>query len=100
MTCGGDIGGGDSAFSGSNTSHKLQPDSSLTMEVKDSVANFYGTRCRSTCNIIVTAVADFLSPSDIHQIVDSESIENPDKPFVFNTTASYTVQPDKVLLYL
>ncbi|XP_046809623.1 uncharacterized protein LOC111675925 [Lucilia cuprina] len=95
MTC-GDVGGGDSAFSGSNTSNKPQNDS-LTTEVKDSLTNFYGTRCRSTCNIIVTAVADFLSPTDM-QTIDNMSVENTEmdmKPFVFNTTASYTVQPEK-----
>ncbi|XP_065369949.1 uncharacterized protein LOC135962125 isoform X2 [Calliphora vicina] len=96
MTC-GDIGGADSAFSGSNNSNKPQNDDTLTSEAKDSVSNFYGTRCRSTCNIIVTAVADFLSPTDL-QAIDNVSIENPEmdsKPFVFNTTASYTVQPEK-----
>ncbi|KAM7342223.1 uncharacterized protein ACRADG_009705 isoform 1-T5 [Cochliomyia hominivorax] len=96
ITCGGgDIGGGDSAFSGSNISNKHQPESSLTIDTEDSVANFYGTRCQSTCNIIVTAVADFLSPSEMQKIAADKTIENSDKPFVFNTTASYTVQPEK-----
>lgn len=101
MTCGGDFGGGDSAFSGSNNSNKRQQTSSSTTKVKNS-PDFYGTRCRSTCNIVVSAVADFLPTSEVDNGTFTSACnfipeEEPD-PFVFNTTASYTVQPEKVFL--
>ncbi|XP_061392343.1 uncharacterized protein LOC133327822 [Musca vetustissima] len=107
------FGGGDSAFSGSNTSHhnKTKKDGKSA----DSGKPYYGTRCRSTCNIIVSAVADFLPPpgsngeaggvaaeDDAGMDVGDQSHvrrqfvreEEPD-PFVFNTTACYTVLPEK-----
>ncbi|XP_011196401.2 uncharacterized protein Hgs_2 [Zeugodacus cucurbitae] len=60
-----DLGGGDSAFSGSNTSKQRQrPYQRQTPTASASGPNttgaIYGTRCRSTCNIVVSAVADFL----------------------------------------
>uniref|UniRef100_A0A1I8NQN1 Uncharacterized protein n=1 Tax=Stomoxys calcitrans TaxID=35570 RepID=A0A1I8NQN1_STOCA len=102
-------GGADSAFSGSNTSHRKRKtvDPNKTPEPDDdTAAPFYGTRCRSTCNIIVSAVADFLPPPglNIDEVDDNEVArhmsrslireEEPD-PFVFNTTACYTVLPEK-----
>ncbi|XP_075168116.1 uncharacterized protein LOC142240294 [Haematobia irritans] len=104
-------GGADSAFSGSNTSNrKRKSDPNKTQEDgEDDTATstpYYGTRCRSTCNIIVSAVADFLPPPghNIDEVDDNEVArhmsrslireEEPD-PFVFNTTACYTVVPEK-----
>ncbi|KAL9918230.1 uncharacterized protein ACN427_000657 isoform 1-T4 [Glossina fuscipes fuscipes] len=106
MTC-GDFGGGDSAFSGSNTSHKRIPQAAD--DKKNKSPNYYGTRCRSTCNIVVSAVADFL-PCPVSTKTTSEmSVDDNSNftttyqfipqeetdPFVFNTTASYTVLPEK-----
>lgn len=101
-TC--DFGGGDSAFSGSNNSNKPQKQFSTFKEKTSSGPDFYGTRCRSTCNITVSAVADFLPPpegsmkqGENPNVTSSCSFipeEEPD-PFVFNTTASYTVLPEK-----
>ncbi|XP_019893736.1 uncharacterized protein LOC105262075 isoform X2 [Musca domestica] len=103
------FGGGDSAFSGSNTSHhRARAEGNSTESNKP----YYGTRCRSTCNIIVSAVADFLPPpgsngdgADVDGGAGGEEgqhhmrrqfvrEEEPD-PFVFNTTACYTVLPEK-----
>lgn len=73
-------------------------------------AAMYGTRCRSTCNIVVSAVADFLPADSAGAAATPENLmtttrtttatdfipeEEPD-PFVYNTTASYTVLPQKV----
>ncbi|XP_055917819.1 uncharacterized protein LOC129950054 [Eupeodes corollae] len=77
----GEFGAGDSAFSGSNTPKNKKQQQNQPI---------YGTRCRSTCNIIVSAVADFL-PNNAGNIIPEE----PD-PFVFNTTARYTVIPEKL----
>ncbi|XP_073847013.1 uncharacterized protein isoform X2 [Musca autumnalis] len=109
------IGGGDSAFSGSNTSHHKTKGEGKS---GDSMKPYYGTRCRSTCNIIVSAVADFLPPpgtpgsNDDGAAAGDEGLDEADQqqqqhirrqfvreeepdPFVFNTTACYTVLPEK-----
>ncbi|XP_067631284.1 serine-rich adhesin for platelets [Eurosta solidaginis] len=134
----GDFGGGDSAFSGSNTSkqrqrpyQQRQPRSASGgpngVGGATTSAPLYGTRCRSTCNIVVSAVADFL-PTDVatgaaaaasssttpnvnvmsggcgdegatatHVRATATDFMATDEadPFVFNTTASYTVLPQK-----
>lgn len=102
------LGNEDSAFSGSNKSNnpKQEHKSSLSNDKQ----SFYGTRCRSTCNIIVSAVADFLPQqgednSETSDLVISEdqfsekckSHVSEEEPFVFNTAASYTVLQEKVI---
>ncbi|XP_053966353.1 uncharacterized protein LOC128868367 [Anastrepha ludens] len=130
-----DLGGGDSAFSGSNASkqrqrpYQRQPQTASGGPNVAGVATgaLYGTRCRSTCNIVVSAVADFL-PADAASSAAFASAANEDfassgaggggggrgratthvtatatdfipekeaDPFVFNTTASYTVLPQR-----
>ncbi|XP_037948959.1 serine-rich adhesin for platelets [Teleopsis dalmanni] len=124
-----DYGGADSAFSGSNASKSNQQASSNKQKQPRQQQSFttstngvgstsasttatnpgYGTRCRSTCNIIVSAVADFLPADAIAAAVASNdnlmsthatsaaefiAEEEPD-PFIFNTTASYTILPEK-----
>ncbi|XP_055836724.1 rho GTPase-activating protein gacU [Episyrphus balteatus] len=84
----GDFCGADSAFSGSNTPRNQNQQQQ--QQQKQQQQQLYGTRCRSTCNIIVSAVADFLPNAAGNDIPEEE----PD-PFVFNTTASYTVIPDQ-----
>ncbi|XP_011209607.2 uncharacterized protein LOC105230516 [Bactrocera dorsalis] len=124
-----DLGGGDSAFSGSNTSKQRQrpyqrqtPTASATGP--NTMGAIYGTRCRSTCNIVVSAVADFLPTNQATSegATSTQTTTNEDfmmssgsglggatthvkasatdfipeeeaDPFVFNTTASYTVLP-------
>lgn len=94
FTDGGDI-------DDSNSSNRKQQNTS-SAEVKKIDTNFYGTRCKSTCNIIVTAVADFLSPSDI-QTFNSGTVQNDAKDsetFVFNTSANCTLlHPEKVCIF-
>lgn len=63
----------DSGLSSSNTSRKQAP--------------YGGARCKSTCSIVLSAVADFLPTT-------ADIPEEPD-PFYFNTTASYTLSPDQ-----
>ncbi|XP_055379851.1 dual specificity protein kinase splA [Condylostylus longicornis] len=48
----------------------------------------YGTRCKSTCNIILSAVADFIPTKNGKIPSDSE-------PLTFNTTTTYTVSPEQ-----
>ncbi|CAD7013989.1 unnamed protein product [Ceratitis capitata] len=124
-----DLGGGDSAFSGSNASKQRQrPYQRQTQTTSGNGTHttgtpLYGTRCRSTCNIVVSAVADFLPTNSAagdastgagetaayassgcglggattHVMATATDLipeEEPD-PFVFNTTASYTVLPQR-----
>lgn len=76
---GGGVGRGaeDSAFSGSNASNKKIPIISGARGRDGGKANTHqsiGTRCRSTCNIVVSAVADFLpSCEDFNQSELSEA---------------------------
>lgn len=84
--------------SASSSSKKRQRDN-LNVEMKDSDMNFYGTRCQSTCNIIVTAIADFLPPPE-GATITPENLANapmshPEKDFetfVFKTNANYIKQ--------
>jgi len=108
--------GFDSTFNTSSTTatktkekDNVNPKAAGCGEMK---STFYGTRCRSTCNIIVSAVADFLPAEAIlskQEIDDDNSMitqqtltttssypQNEPDPFIFNTTASYTVLPEKV----
>lgn len=81
------------------TSSKKRQPNKLNVEMKDSDMNFYGTRCQSTCNIIVTAIADFLPPPEGSTItqenLDNVPISYPEKDFetfVFKTNANYITQ--------
>lgn len=79
----------------------------VNKEIKDSNVNFYGTRCQSTCNIIVTAIADFLPPTECSKMTQKD-LDNVTMPchekdietFVFKTNANYITQsPNREVSY-
>lgn len=73
----------DSAFGSPQASRVTQPTEEATIGGGGGdggvTAQMCGTRCRSTCNIVVSAVADFL-PQQQHQM---ESQQN--EPFVYHS---------------
>ncbi|XP_037913006.1 uncharacterized protein LOC119652767 [Hermetia illucens] len=75
----------DSFHSTATTTDKLPSDSGLSSS--NTSRKPYGARCKSTCSIVLSAVADFLPSA-------TEIPEEPD-PFYFNTTSTYNVLPDQ-----